>query len=149
MRGMVPAFAQAARVAVSGGEGWRQLAALSTGIYMLIALVFPVVTRRLPRSATAISALRVRYPDGRGQLRQRRQRRRRVTGRGPAQPLPTGAGALSWPSRASTSPAVAVAAVSTGTCVCRLTSSSTASDGICTHADSTRASAAARSSRLT
>jgi acetolactate synthase regulatory subunit len=28
-----------------------------------------VVTRRLPRSATAISALRVRYPDGHGILR--------------------------------------------------------------------------------
>ena len=45
------------------------LAALTTGIYFAVALVFPVVVRRLPRSATAISALRVRYPDGRGILR--------------------------------------------------------------------------------
>lgn len=45
------------------------LAVLATGIYFLVALVFPVATRRLPRSATAISALRVRYPDGRGRLR--------------------------------------------------------------------------------
>jgi hypothetical protein len=34
-----------------------------------VAVAFPVVTRRLPRSTTAISALRVRYPDGRGILR--------------------------------------------------------------------------------
>jgi hypothetical protein len=38
---------------------------LATGIYFLVAVVFPVLTRRLPRSPTAISALRVRYPDGR------------------------------------------------------------------------------------
>lgn len=35
----------------------------------MAALVFPEVTRRLPRSSTAISVLRVRYPDGRGILR--------------------------------------------------------------------------------
>lgn len=33
-------------------------------------MAFPVAVRRLPRSATAISALRVRYPDGRGILRE-------------------------------------------------------------------------------
>jgi hypothetical protein len=43
---------------------------LTTGIYLVVALAFPVLTRRLPRSATAISALRVRYPDGRGLSRQ-------------------------------------------------------------------------------
>jgi putative Mg2+ transporter-C (MgtC) family protein len=58
-----------AAVGSAAGAGMPVLAVLATGIYMLIALVFPVVTRRLPRSATAISALRVRYPDGRGQLR--------------------------------------------------------------------------------
>jgi putative Mg2+ transporter-C (MgtC) family protein len=58
-----------AAVGSAAGAGMPMLAVLATGIYMLIALVFPVVTRRLPRSATAISALRVRYPDGRGQLR--------------------------------------------------------------------------------
>jgi putative Mg2+ transporter-C (MgtC) family protein len=35
----------------------------------LVALAFPQVARRLPRSSTAISVLRVRYPDGRGILR--------------------------------------------------------------------------------
>jgi putative Mg2+ transporter-C (MgtC) family protein len=34
-----------------------------------VALAFPLVVRRLPRSATAVSALRVRYPNGRGILR--------------------------------------------------------------------------------
>jgi putative Mg2+ transporter-C (MgtC) family protein len=32
-------------------------------------MAFPVAVRRLPRSTTAISALRVRYPDGQGILR--------------------------------------------------------------------------------
>jgi hypothetical protein len=41
----------------------------ATGIYFLVAAVFPLATRRLPRSATAVSVLRVRYPDGRGILR--------------------------------------------------------------------------------
>ena len=38
-------------------------------IYFLVVLAFPMATCRMPRSATAISALRVRYPDGRGILR--------------------------------------------------------------------------------
>jgi putative Mg2+ transporter-C (MgtC) family protein len=48
------------------GAGLPLLAILATGIYSLVAVAFPVVTRRLPRSTTAISALRVRYSDGRG-----------------------------------------------------------------------------------
>jgi putative Mg2+ transporter-C (MgtC) family protein len=43
---------------------------LTTGIYFVVVLAFPMAARRLPRSATAISALRVRYPDGRGILRE-------------------------------------------------------------------------------
>ena len=35
-----------------------------------MAVVFPALTRFLPRSGTAISVVRVRYPDGRGILRQ-------------------------------------------------------------------------------
>jgi hypothetical protein len=35
----------------------------------VVALAFPLAVRRLPRSATAISGVRVRYPDGRGILR--------------------------------------------------------------------------------
>jgi putative Mg2+ transporter-C (MgtC) family protein len=58
-----------AAIGSASGAGLPVLAALATGIYFLVALVFPLVTRRLPRSATAVSALRVRYPDGRGRLR--------------------------------------------------------------------------------
>jgi putative Mg2+ transporter-C (MgtC) family protein len=58
-----------AAIGSAAGAGLPILAALSTGIYFVVALAFPVVARRLPRSATAISALRVRYPDSRGILR--------------------------------------------------------------------------------
>ena len=53
----------------AAGAGLPLLAILATAIYFLVAVAFPVATHRLPRSATAISALRVRYPDGRGILR--------------------------------------------------------------------------------
>jgi putative Mg2+ transporter-C (MgtC) family protein len=58
-----------AAIGAASGAGLPILAVLTTGIYFLVVLVFPVGTRRLPRSATAISAIRVRYPDGRGILR--------------------------------------------------------------------------------
>ena len=58
-----------AAIGSASGAGLPVLAVLATGIYFIVALAFPVVTRRLPRSATAISALRVTYPDGRGILR--------------------------------------------------------------------------------
>jgi putative Mg2+ transporter-C (MgtC) family protein len=58
-----------AAVGSAAAAGLPILAILTTGIYLLVALAFPEVTRRLPRSATAISAVRVRYPDGHGRLR--------------------------------------------------------------------------------
>jgi putative Mg2+ transporter-C (MgtC) family protein len=58
-----------AAVGSAAGAGLPVLAVLGTGIYLLVALAFPEVTRRLPRSATAVSAVRVRYPDGHGRLR--------------------------------------------------------------------------------
>ena len=58
-----------AAIGSASGAGLPVLAVMGTAIYFLVALVFPLATRRLPRSATAISALRVRYPDGRGRLR--------------------------------------------------------------------------------
>jgi putative Mg2+ transporter-C (MgtC) family protein len=58
-----------AAIGSASGAGLPVLAALATGIYFVVALAFPVAVRRLPRSATAISALQVRYPDGRGILR--------------------------------------------------------------------------------
>jgi putative Mg2+ transporter-C (MgtC) family protein len=59
-----------AAVGSAAAAGLPVLALLTAGIYFLVALVFPLATRRLPRSATAISALRVRYPDGQGILRE-------------------------------------------------------------------------------
>jgi putative Mg2+ transporter-C (MgtC) family protein len=59
-----------AAIGCAAGAGLPVLAATATGAYLLIiALVFPAVTRSLPRSATAVSSLRVRYLDGRGVLR--------------------------------------------------------------------------------
>jgi putative Mg2+ transporter-C (MgtC) family protein len=58
-----------AAVGSAAGAGLPLLAGLATAIYLLVTLVFPLATRRLPHSATAVSALRVRYPDGRGILR--------------------------------------------------------------------------------
>jgi putative Mg2+ transporter-C (MgtC) family protein len=53
----------------ANAEGWL-LALVATGAYLIIALAFPLLARQLPRSGTAISLLRVSYPDGRGVLRQ-------------------------------------------------------------------------------
>ncbi len=58
-----------AAIGSASGAGLPVLAALTTGVYFLVVLGFPVITRRLPTSAGAISALRVTYPDGRGILR--------------------------------------------------------------------------------
>ena len=71
VRGLTTAAAiwVTAAIGSAAGAGLPVLAAVATGIYFLVALVFPLATRRLPRSATAISALRVRYPDGHGRLR--------------------------------------------------------------------------------
>ena len=60
-----------AAIGAAAGAGLPVLAAVAAGAYLVIvALAFPAVTRRLPRSATAVSSLRVRYLDGRGVLRQ-------------------------------------------------------------------------------
>ena len=42
---------------------------VTTGVYFVIALVFPLARRRLRFATTGTAALRVRYPDGRGILR--------------------------------------------------------------------------------
>ncbi len=59
-----------AAIGAASGAGLAVLALLTASIYFLVMLAFPVAVRRLPRSATAISALQVRYPDGRGILRE-------------------------------------------------------------------------------
>jgi putative Mg2+ transporter-C (MgtC) family protein len=58
-----------AAVGSAAGAGLLVLAALTTGIYIVVTLVIPVVRRRLPLAAAGASTLRVRYPDGRGILR--------------------------------------------------------------------------------
>jgi putative Mg2+ transporter-C (MgtC) family protein len=59
-----------AAVGAAAGAGLLVLAVVSTAVYLLVALGFPLLTRHLPRSATAMSMVRVRYPDGRGMLRE-------------------------------------------------------------------------------
>ncbi len=72
VRGLTTAAAiwVTAAIGSASGAGLPVLAVLATGMYFIVALAFPAATRRLPRSTTAISGLRVRYPDGRGKLRQ-------------------------------------------------------------------------------
>jgi putative Mg2+ transporter-C (MgtC) family protein len=65
-----------AAVGMAAGAGLPVLAALATGVYLLVAGVFPALTRFLPRSGTAVSVVRVRYPDGRGILRRAADRDR-------------------------------------------------------------------------
>lgn len=71
VRGLTTAAAVwvTAAVGTAAGAGLPVLAVLATGVYFVVALAFPLVTRRLPRSSTAMSVVRVRYPDGRGILR--------------------------------------------------------------------------------
>jgi putative Mg2+ transporter-C (MgtC) family protein len=59
-----------AAVGSAAGAGLLVLAALATGIYLVVTLVLPVLRQRLPLTAGGTSTLRVRYPDGHGILRQ-------------------------------------------------------------------------------
>jgi len=71
VRGLTTAAAiwVTAAVGMAAGAALPTLAIATTVIYFVVALLFPFVSRRLPRSSTAISLIRVRYPDGRGILR--------------------------------------------------------------------------------
>ncbi|HTX63830.1 MAG TPA: MgtC/SapB family protein [Acidimicrobiales bacterium] len=72
VRGLTTAAAVwlTAAIGACAGAGLPVLAAVTTGVYFLVAIGFSQVTRRLPKSPSAISTLRIRYPDGRGVLRQ-------------------------------------------------------------------------------
>jgi len=72
VRGLTTAAAVwvTAAVGAAAGAGLPVLACVATAAYLLVALGFPLLTRRLPTSATAISRLLIRYPDGRGILRE-------------------------------------------------------------------------------
>jgi putative Mg2+ transporter-C (MgtC) family protein len=59
-----------AAVGSAAGAGLPVLAALTTGMYMVITLILPIARRRLPMIGAGTSTLRVRYPDGHGILRQ-------------------------------------------------------------------------------
>jgi putative Mg2+ transporter-C (MgtC) family protein len=59
-----------AAIGAAAGAGLPIIAAVTVAIYFVVAVAFPVLAHRLPRSSTAISVLRVRYPDGRGLLRE-------------------------------------------------------------------------------
>ena len=60
----------AAAVGTAAGGGLWLIAVVATAMYFMVAIGFPYITRILPRSSTAISVVRIRYPDGRGMLRQ-------------------------------------------------------------------------------
>jgi putative Mg2+ transporter-C (MgtC) family protein len=72
VRGLTTAAAVwvTAAIGACAGAGLPVLAVVTTAIYFLVALGFPEITRRLPQSSTAVSVIRIRYPDGRGVLRQ-------------------------------------------------------------------------------
>ena len=59
----------AAAVGASAGAGLLLISLVVTGIYLVIALGFPPLLRRLPRPRFSSSVLRVTYEDGRGLLR--------------------------------------------------------------------------------
>lgn len=59
-----------AAVGSAAGAGLLVLAALATGMYMVVTLILPTARRYLPLIAARASTLRVRYPDGHGILRQ-------------------------------------------------------------------------------
>ncbi|HTW20517.1 MAG TPA: MgtC/SapB family protein [Mycobacteriales bacterium] len=59
-----------AAIGAAAGAGLPILAVVGTAIYGLVALAFTAVSHRLPRSSYAESVVRVRYPDGKGMLRQ-------------------------------------------------------------------------------
>ena len=71
IRGLTAAAAiwLTAAVGAASGAGLLLLAAAVCAVYFIVTLAFPPLVRHLPRSATAISVLTVRYPDGRGALR--------------------------------------------------------------------------------
>jgi putative Mg2+ transporter-C (MgtC) family protein len=59
-----------AAVGAAAGAGLLVLAAVTAAVYLgVIATALPALARRLPRSPAAVSALRIRYRDGRGVLR--------------------------------------------------------------------------------
>lgn len=59
-----------AAIGAAAGAGLPLLAVVATAMYMLVTTAFTPLVRILPQSSSATSALRVRYADGKGVLRQ-------------------------------------------------------------------------------
>ncbi|WP_338703426.1 MgtC/SapB family protein [Streptomyces sp. Q6] len=72
MRGLTTAASVwlAASIGAAAGAGLLVLAGAATAAYLVVAFLFPVLARRLPRSPTDSLLLRVSYRDGRGLLRE-------------------------------------------------------------------------------
>ena len=72
VRGLTTAAAiwVTAAIGAAAGAGLPILALLTTAVYFLVVRGFPPLVRHLPKSASAISVIRVRYLDGRGVLRE-------------------------------------------------------------------------------
>ncbi|MCW2934096.1 MAG: hypothetical protein JWM19_5058 [Actinomycetia bacterium] len=71
VRGLTTAAAVWVTAAIgAAAAGLAVLAVEATVAYLIVAMAFPALARRLPRAPAASSALVIRYPDGRGILRQ-------------------------------------------------------------------------------
>jgi putative Mg2+ transporter-C (MgtC) family protein len=58
-----------AAVGAAAGAGLAVLAAVTTGIYFVVTLGFPILRRHLPSVTTGTANLQISYSDGRGVLR--------------------------------------------------------------------------------
>jgi putative Mg2+ transporter-C (MgtC) family protein len=72
VRGLTTAAAVwvTAAIGAAAGADLPIFALLTTGVYFLVVRGFPPLVRHLPKSASAISVIKVRYLDGRGVLRE-------------------------------------------------------------------------------
>ncbi len=72
VRGLTTAAAVwvTAAIGAACGAGLILLALAATFIYLVVATVFPLLARHLPRASSNLSVIRIRYPDGQGVLRQ-------------------------------------------------------------------------------
>ncbi len=72
VRGLTTAAAVwiTAAIGAASGAGLPILAIAVTFIYLIVATLFPMLARHLPHSSIETSVIRVRYPDGRGLLRE-------------------------------------------------------------------------------
>ncbi|HEY5267091.1 MAG TPA: MgtC/SapB family protein [Acidimicrobiales bacterium] len=71
VRGLTTAAAVwlTAAIGAACGAGLILLAIATTVFYLIVAMAFPVLSRKLPHSGSVISVIRVHYPDGQGILR--------------------------------------------------------------------------------